>query len=107
CNETVLPDSRLVAALGLATDALDRMSRGAGCVECQGTGYRERTGIYELLVMPDEIRAELPRHRGAGELRQLAIKIGMRTLAVDGMRLVRAGVTTVDEVLRVTRGQRR
>jgi len=107
CNETVLPDSRLVAALGLATDALDRMSRGAGCVECQGTGYRERTGIYELLVMPDEIRAELPRHRGAGELRQLAIKNGMRTLAEDGMRLVRAGVTTVDEVLRVTRGQRR
>ena len=105
CKEPVLPDSRLTAALGVDV-ALDGASRGAGCAECLGTGYRERTGIYELLVMTDEIRAELPRHRGAGELRSLATTTGMRGLAEDGVRLVRAGVTTVDEVLRVTRGQR-
>jgi len=106
CKEIVQPDPRLTAALGLDPGALDRTSRGVGCPECLGSGYRERTGIYELLVMTDELRAELPQHRGAAELRRLAIKSGMRTLAEDGVRLVQAGVTTVEEVLRVTRGQR-
>jgi general secretion pathway protein E len=80
------------------------VDRGAGCSECRGTGYRGRTGIYELLVMTDEIRAELARRRGAGELRALAVGAGMRTLRDDGLRLVREGVTTPEEVLRVTRG---
>jgi general secretion pathway protein E len=78
--------------------------RGTGCDECRGTGYRERTGIYELLVMTHGIRAELSQQRDAAELRALAIKAGMRTLAEDGLRLVREGITTIDEVLRVTRG---
>jgi len=94
CKEAV-PDSR---------EAADRVYRGAGCAECRGTGYRERTGIYELLVMTDGIRAELSQQRDSAQLRALAIKAGMRTLAEDGSRLVREGVTTVDEVLRVTRG---
>lgn len=106
CRGVVALDSRLLPVLGLDAAGLHHVSRGAGCAECLGTGYRERTGIYELLVMNDEIRAELPEHRGAGELRRLAIKSGMRTLAEDGVRLVQEGVTTVDEVLRVTRGQR-
>ena len=78
--------------------------RGTGCDACRGTGYHERTGIYELLVMTDGIRAELSQQRDAAELRALAIKAGMRTLAEDGLRLVREGITTIDEVLRVTRG---
>jgi len=78
--------------------------RGAGCADCRGTGYRGRTGIYELLVMNDEIRAELPRSRDVGELRVLAERAGTTSLAHDGMRLVREGITTTDEVLRVTRG---
>ena len=75
--------------------------RGTGCDACLGTGYRGRTGIYELLVLDDELRGELMRQRGAGELRRLAIAHGMRPLFEDGLRLVRAGVTTVEEVLRV------
>ena len=78
--------------------------RGAGCSECRGTGYRGRTGIYELLVMNDEIRSELPRSRDIAELRGLAERSGVKTLTWDGMRLVREGITTTDEVLRVTRG---
>jgi general secretion pathway protein E len=78
--------------------------RGKGCSDCRDTGYRGRTGIYELLVMSDEIRAELPRSRDVGELRILAERAGMQTLAHDGMRLVREGITTTDEVHRVTRG---
>jgi type II secretory ATPase GspE/PulE/Tfp pilus assembly ATPase PilB-like protein len=77
--------------------------KGAGCSECRGTGYRGRTGVYELLVMDDELRSEVLKRRGSGELRQLAIDKGMRTLQGDGIRLVREGVTSIDEVLRVTR----
>lgn len=78
--------------------------RGRGCSKCLGTGYRGRTGIYELLVMSDEIRSELPRSRDLGELRVLAERAGMKTLAWDGMRLAREGITTEEEVLRVTGG---
>jgi general secretion pathway protein E len=76
----------------------------SGCAACRGTGYRGRTGIYELLILNDEIRSELPRARDVGELRALAEQAGMRSLAQDGMRLVGEGTTTVDEVQRVTRG---
>jgi type II secretory ATPase GspE/PulE/Tfp pilus assembly ATPase PilB-like protein len=78
-------------------------SRGAGCAQCRHTGYRGRTGVYELLVMDDDLRAELLHQRGANELRQLGITKGMRTLQRDGLRLVAEGVTTLEEVLRVTR----
>ena len=76
----------------------------ADCPTCRGTGYRGRTGIYELLVMTDELRDALPQQRGAAELRALAIQSGMRTLRDDGLRLVQAGVTTLEEVTRVTSG---
>jgi general secretion pathway protein E len=77
--------------------------RGVGCEHCRHTGYRGRTGVHEILLMDDELRAEVLHQRGAAELRQLAIKKGMRTLQGDGLRLVSQGVTTLEEVLRVTR----
>ena len=87
-----------------AADAPQRMAwRGTGCDECSGTGYRGRTGIYELLLLDDEVRAEVMRRRGSSELHRLAVERGMRTLYEDGLRQVRAGVTTLEEVLRVTR----
>jgi len=80
------------------------VARGTGCDHCRGTGYRGRTGIYELLVMDDAVRARLLQHRDTGELRRAAVEGGMRTLRMDGLRLVREGITTPEEVLRVTRG---
>lgn len=77
--------------------------RGRGCDRCHGTGYRGRTGIYELLVADDALRAELMRRGGAGELRRIAVVGGMSTLYEDGIRQVRSGLTTLEEVLRVTR----
>jgi general secretion pathway protein E len=53
--------------------------------------------------MDDELRAELLQRRGSGDLRQIAINKGMRTLQGDGLRLVRLGITTLEEVMRVTR----
>ena len=77
--------------------------RGRGCHHCRDTGYRGRTGIYELLVVDEALRAEAMRRGGASDLRRVAMASGMRTLYEDGLRHVRAGVTTLNEVLRVTR----
>lgn len=104
CIESVSTTSSTVAMTNLEGGDLDvtQRFRGRGCSNCAETGYRGRTGIFELLIMSDEMRAEVARRRGAGELRCRAIEAGMRTLRSDGLRQVRAGVTTLDEVLRVT-----
>ncbi len=75
--------------------------RGSGCPTCRGTGYRGRTAIAELLLMSDDIRQELLGAAGLPRLREIARREGMATLRQDGWRKVRAGVTTVEEVLRV------
>lgn len=75
--------------------------RGAGCPACRGTGYRGRLGIYELLIVTDDVRAELSRGGGVAGLREI-VKGKMRTIRDDGLRLVGLGQTTLEEVLRVT-----
>jgi general secretion pathway protein E len=75
--------------------------RGTGCTACRQTGFRGRTGIFELLVIDDEIRQELLGSPNLTTLRSLASRQGMVTLKSDGWQKVRAGVTTVEEVLRV------
>ena len=67
------------------------------------TGYRGRTGVYELLVMDNDLRLEVQKRRGSEELRAMAVAKGMRTLLDDGARAARNGVTTIEEVLRVAR----
>jgi len=75
---------------------------GAGCEECSNTGYRGRSGIYELLLMNENIKQLVLKRASADVIRDLAVKQGMRTLREDGWRTVRGGVTTVAEVVRVT-----
>jgi general secretion pathway protein E len=104
CRREVAPDPALARRVDLAAIGVTRLWAGAGCDACRGTGYRGRTGIYELLVMDAELRREVQQRRGSEELRTLALQKGMRSLFEDGLRLVRSGVTTIDEVLRVARG---
>ena len=66
------------------------------------TGYQGRTTIMEFMVMNDELRRAVMRHAGMGELEQLARTAGMRTMYEDGIVKALAGVTTIEEVLRVT-----
>jgi len=77
--------------------------RPVGCEQCGGTGYMGRLSIVELLVMSDTIRSLVMRHVTAGEIRQQAIAEGMQTMYENGLRKAVAGVTTIEEVLRVTR----
>jgi general secretion pathway protein E/type IV pilus assembly protein PilB len=78
--------------------------KGAGCRSCRQSGYRGRTGIHELMVTNDTIRELVVNRVNAGVIRHEAMKAGMKTLRQDGWRKVLAGVTTVDEVARVTAG---
>jgi type II secretion system protein E len=73
-----------------------------GCDECRGNGYKGRTGIFEILQVTDEIRPLIVAHASAAAIKQRSLEHGMRTLREDGWDKVLAGVTTVDEILRVT-----
>ena len=77
--------------------------QGAGCAVCGLTGYAGRTGIFELLVATDEIRAQIHHRAAEAELRTTALAQGMVLMRSDGQRLVDAGITSAEELLRVTR----
>ena len=76
--------------------------RGAGCAECGGRGYISRMGIFEMMPITDEIRKLIMQNTDAGVLTQTARRNGMRNLREDGWIKIRDGVTTVEEVMRVT-----
>jgi len=76
--------------------------RGRGCEKCTFTGYRGRSGVFELLVVDEEIRKLILRNADANELRQMARKQGMQTILEDGIAKVGKGVTTLSEIYRVT-----
>jgi type II secretion system protein E len=96
------PEERLSLGIPRGETVVGR--RGAGCDACRGTGYRGRTGIYELLVMDDEIREALDTDVSGGRIEALARAKGMRLLREDGIRVIREGWTTPEEVLRVAGG---
>jgi type II secretory ATPase GspE/PulE/Tfp pilus assembly ATPase PilB-like protein len=75
---------------------------GAGCGKCFQTGYRGRTGIYELMLITEEIQNLVYQRATAGTIKKLALDAGLQTLRMDGARKVLAGITTIQEVLRVT-----
>jgi len=79
-----------------------KLSKGAGCDKCLQTGYLGRTGIFELLLVDDRIRNMIVGRQEAHLIKQAAVEKGMATLRQDGLRLALAGMTTLQEVYRVT-----
>ena len=77
--------------------------KGKGCNIDHTTGYEGRVGIFEVLVIDDVIRDAIVKKKTAGEIRQIAIERGMRTMLDDGIEKIKNGVTTIEEVLRVTK----
>ena len=105
CREPYVPEVEMAALL------LDRdrgggkpseLVRGRGCTRCRGTGYRGRVGIFELFVLTDDTREAIVAAPSRQRVEALARAQGMRPLRADGWAKVRAGVTTIEEVLRVT-----
>jgi len=79
-----------------------QLYRGGGCENCLRTGFVGRTGIFELMLVDDQIRDLILQRRGAHVIKEAAVQKGMTTLREDGLRRVLAGITTLEEVYRVT-----
>jgi general secretion pathway protein E/type IV pilus assembly protein PilB len=90
----------------LLPEDLKTVWKGTGCDDCRGTGYRGRQGVFELLTVDDEMREMILKREPANRLKKYAIEHGMETLRDDGWNRVRAGVTTAEEVLRITKSDR-
>ncbi|MDP2627102.1 MAG: ATPase, T2SS/T4P/T4SS family, partial [Candidatus Rokubacteria bacterium] len=103
CRGPYSPDPADLLAIGITETPGVELSRGRGCDACRGTGYRGRTAMYELLRVTEEVRSLILRKVPAGALRRHAVEAGMTTLAEDGWTKARAGITTVEEVVRVSR----
>jgi general secretion pathway protein E len=102
CRVLDTPPLADLQALGVTASPDLRLSRGKGCEECRGTGYRGRTGIYELFPITEDVRSLILRRASSREIRRQAIQEGMVTLRLDGWAKTVQGVTTIEEVLRVT-----
>jgi type II secretory ATPase GspE/PulE/Tfp pilus assembly ATPase PilB-like protein len=81
---------------------LERVHKGRGCATCNQTGYKGRTGLYEILAPDDDFRDAIASGANLGALRQKAKELGMKNLFEFGLERVRRGETTVEELLRVT-----
>jgi type II secretory ATPase GspE/PulE/Tfp pilus assembly ATPase PilB-like protein len=103
CKEPI-PESEVVPLRRRFGDKLPAtLYRGQGCRHCQGTGYRGRMGIFEMMVVTDDVRALILQNASPRDLRLASAKQGMTTLRDDGFRHLRDGRTTIDEVFRVTK----
>jgi len=104
CREEVVPGADVLADLEVTSDQIvgKKFYRGQGCDKCNRTGYKGRVGLYELLVMTDELRDMVVRNASTEELREVARRAGMVTLRDAGMTNIFAGLTTADEVIRET-----
>ena len=107
CKEAYVPDPQVVKESGMDRLGLSapRLWRAVGCPQCRQTGYSGRTGIHELLVMDDVMRRGILDGLDSASLHTKATAAGMHTLYEDGLRKVADGVTTLDELLRVTEDQ--
>jgi general secretion pathway protein E len=102
CRERYEPTEHELRELGIGERGDVEFYVGAGCSKCFNTGYKGRTGIYELMMLDEQIREMVNVHQTAGVIKQKAIEKGLQTLRMDGARKVMAGATTIAEVLRVT-----
>src|SRR5262249_47999921 len=105
CKESYTPTEEALRELGVQVENLKQLpilQRGKGCPKCVNTGYRGRSGIYELMTIDDDVRNLILQKIDASTLKKVPISKGMRTLRDDGARKVLAGITTIEEVLTVT-----
>ena len=104
CRQPYREDAAVLARLRVPHDPSDPpLLYGAnGCAACSGTGYRGRVGLHEVMAMTDELEALVVTNTAGAEIRELALAQGMTTLRDDGWAKVLEGLTTIEEVLRVT-----
>jgi general secretion pathway protein E len=104
CKEAYVPDEESLQNIGIAADMISGKTiyRGVGCPSCLKTGYRGRTGIFEMMMLTDTVKNLILRTSDANAIKRSGVEQGMVTLRQDGAAKVLAGVTTIEEVFRVT-----
>ncbi len=108
CKKEYKPTPHELRNLGLSDEAISEGEEkhnfytGTGCDKCFQTGYRGRTGVYELMLIDEKIQDLIYQRQSAGEIKRTALRAGVQTLRMDGAKKVLAGITTISEVLRVT-----
>ena len=103
CAELVDLNQDEATVLGVPIEICPKVKRGSGCESCAHTGYRGRVGLYELLMMSDAIRHHIANDSDANVIRDQAVAEGMQTLREDAIEKLKNGLTTPEEVVRVTR----
>jgi general secretion pathway protein E len=104
CREPYEPNRESLQSIGITPAMLDGRTiyRDKGCPDCLQTGHRGREGIFELLLMDDDIKSTILRTSDANAIRKIGVDHGMLTLRMDGARKVLEGITTIEEIFRVT-----
>jgi len=105
CREEYLPSREVMDDLDLTPEAIKgkRFFRGSGCENCNNTGYKGRVGLFELMIMNNELREMIMRNCSTDELREAACRNGgMTALRQAGMKACFEGITTAEEVIRET-----
>jgi general secretion pathway protein E len=104
CKEAYTPDEESLQNIGLTTEALGgkEIYRGKGCSTCLNTGYKGRTGIFEMMILEDKLKNLILKTSDANAIKRTAVEQEMITLRHDGAQKVLDGITTIEEVFRVT-----
>ena len=97
CKDETEPDPRLLSRMNVSKG---KFFKGAGCSNCENTGYRGRTAISEVMLLNEEIRKAIMEQTAASVIRELAMKEGMMTMLEDGLEQAAEGLTTIDEIAR-------
>ena len=104
CRTQFSPSDELLMELQLPLNTARKYKfyYGKGCARCNNSGYKGRVGIYELMIMSDELRDAIAAEASGDDLRDIARQQGMTTLRESGLKLIFDGATTIDEVVRET-----
>jgi type II secretory ATPase GspE/PulE/Tfp pilus assembly ATPase PilB-like protein len=105
CKKEYKPSEHEVSEFGISKEKMEDMKfyNGVGCSECNGSGYKGRTGLYELLIVDDRIRDLVIKRDSITSIRNAACQAGMKTLRENGLKKVMDGITSIEEVLRETK----
>ena len=108
CKEPVKIPAQLLIDLGVHPDEVKSFTafKGKGCTTCNGTGYKGRLGLYEVMTMKEEVKELVLARASASEIKKEAIRLGMKTLRQSAIQKVRNGMTTIEEVFRSTMDDR-
>jgi len=104
CREPIEIPRQALVELGMTPEDAAQVTcfRGVGCGQCGGSGYRGRLALYEVMPVSEELRDQILAGASANDIKRTAIEVGMVTLRQAGLRKLREGITTMEEVLRVT-----